>query len=139
VKHIRATVETDVQGEWICIGEQLNTHQSESLVRALTELCALELELGKKGHAGILRNMTSRAAFLPDDRHRIRWVYTPKPCSWLNQVEMWFAILTRRLLKRGNFKSTEQLKQRILAFIECFNQTHAKPFRWNYIGKPLLT
>ena len=139
VKHIRATVETDVQGEWIFICDQLNTHQSESLVRAITELCALELELGKTGHSGIWRNMTSRAAFLQDDSHRIRLVYTPKHCSWLNQVEMWFSIWTRRLLKRGNFKSTEQLKQRILAFIECFNQTHAKPFRWTYIGKPLLT
>jgi len=51
----------------------------------------------------------------------------------------WFGILSRRLLKRGSFTSTEVLNQRILAFIEFFNETLAKPFRWTYyIGKPLL-
>lgn len=97
VKQIRATVETDAQGEWIFICDPLNTHKSESLVRAIAELCALEPEWGNKGQSGILQNMTSRAAWLPDESHRIRLVYTPKPCSWLNQVEMWFSILTRHL------------------------------------------
>ncbi len=82
--------------------------------------------------------MTSRADFFQDETHRIRFVYTPKHCSWLNQVEIWFSILTRRLLKRGNFSSTEELKQRIFKFIDFFNETLAKPFRWTYIGKPLL-
>lgn len=136
--HLKATIETEPQGQWIFICDQLNTHQSESLVRMVAKACGMEVELGKKGQSGILPSMASRAAFLQDDRHRIRLVYTPKHCSWLNQVEMWFSILTRRLLKRGNFKSTQQLKQRILAFIEFFNQTLAKPFRWTYIGKPLL-
>ncbi|MDO9104064.1 MAG: transposase [Methylovulum sp.] len=82
--------------------------------------------------------MASRAEFLQDIGHRIRFVYPPKHCSWLNQVEIWFGILSRRLLKRGSFASTEILNQRILAFIEFFNETLAKPFRWTYIGKPLL-
>jgi hypothetical protein len=56
----------------------------------------------------------------------------------VEQVEIWFGILSRRLLKRGSFASTEALNQRILAFIEFFNQTLAKPFHWTYIGKPLL-
>jgi transposase len=67
--------------------------------------------------------------------HRIRFVYTPKHCSWLNRVAIWFGILSRRLLKRGEFKSTAELKERILKFIDFFNETLAKPFRWTYIGK----
>lgn len=137
VAHLGATIETDPQGEWIFICDQLNTHQSASLVTMIAKAGGIEADLGKKGQAGILRSMASRAAFLRDKNHRIRLVYTPH-CSWLNQVEIWFAILTKRLLKRGHFNSTEQLQQRILAFIEYFNQTLAKPFRWTYIGKPLL-
>lgn len=138
VSHIRATVETDPQGQWIFICDQLNTHKSEGLVKLVAQLCSIEDQLGQKGQSGILQSMDSRASFLGDESHRIRFVYTPKHCSWLNQVEIWFGILTRRLLKRGNFTSTEELKQRILAFIDFFNQTLAKPFRWTYIGKPLL-
>lgn len=138
VGHIRATVETDPDGEWVVIVDQLNTHKSASLVELVAELCQVEGELGVKGKSGILKDMASRAAFLQDNSHRIRLVYTPKHCSWLNQVEMWFGILTRRLLKRGNFSSKEELKRRLLTFIEFFNQTLAKPFRWTYIGKPLM-
>ncbi len=131
-------METDPQGQWVFICDQLNTHKSETLVKLVAQLCGIQEELGKKGKSGILENMASRAAFLENPSHRIRFVYTPKHCSWLNQVEMWFGILTRRLLKRGNFTSLEELKRRILAFIKFFNDTLAKPFRWTYIGKSLL-
>jgi transposase len=137
-EHIRTTVETDRKGEWIFVCDQLNTHKSATLVQLIARMCGITEELGTKGKSGILQSMDSRAKFLQDENHRIRLVYTPKHCSWLNQVEMWFGILTRRLLKRGNFTSTEQLKQRILSFIDFFNETLAKPFRWTYIGKPLL-
>jgi transposase len=102
-------------------------------------LCGIDDDLGRKGKSGILQNLITRGNFLQNQSHRIRFVYTPKHCSWLNQVEIWFSILSRRLLKRGNFTSTEDLKQRILSFIEFFNQHLAKPFRWTYIGKPLLS
>jgi len=138
VAHIAATVDTDPQGQWIFVCDQLNTHQSASLVTFVAQHCGIDTELGRKGKTGILASMPSRAAFLQDPSHRIRFVYTPKHCSWLNQVEIWFGILTRRLLKRGRFASTEELKQRILDFIEFFNKTLAKPFRWTYIGKPLM-
>jgi transposase len=69
--------------------------------------------------------------------HRIRLLYTPKHTSWLNQIEMWFSILVRRLLKRGNFTSVEDLRERIFAFINYFNRTMAKPFKWTYTGRPL--
>ena len=138
VTHIRRTVETDPQGRWIFILDQLNTHQSAGLVEFVAQHCDLDVDLGRKEKEGILKSMASRAAFLQDPAHRLRFVYTPKHCSWLNQVEIWFAILTRRLLKRGRFASTDELKQRILDFIDFFNQTLAKPFRWTYIGKPLM-
>lgn len=138
VEHIRATVATDPEAEWVFIVDQLNTHQSAGLVRLIAELCGVEQDLGIKGQSGLLKDMASRATFLQDTRHRVRFVYTPKHCSWLNQIEIWFGTLTRRLLKRGHFSSQEELKRRILAFIRFFNETLAKPFRWTYIGKPLM-
>lgn len=138
VDHIRATVDTDPAAPWVFIVDQLNTHKSAGLVRLIAELCGVTEDLGVKGESGILKDMDSRAYFLQDARHRISLVYTPKHCSWLNQIEIWFGILVRRLLKRGNFVSKDELKLRILAFIEVFNQTLAKPFRWTYIGKPLM-
>lgn len=138
VEHIENTIKTDPEGQWIFVSDQLNTHKSASLVEAIAKACGIEEDLGVKGKSGILKSMATRADFLTDKSHRIRFVYTPKHCSWLNQVEIWFGTLTRRLLKRGNFSSTEELKRRILAFIEYFNETLAKPYRWTYIGKPLL-
>lgn len=137
-EHIATTIDTDPQGTWIFIVDQLNTHQSASLVELVAQRCGIETDLGIKGKEGILKSMASRAAFLQEPTHRIRFVYTPKHCSWLNQVEIWFGILTRRLLKRGRFSSKEELKERILEFIKFFNKTLAKPFRWTYIGKPLM-
>jgi transposase len=138
VSHIRTTVETDPEAKWVFIVDQLNTHKSAGLVKLVAELCRVEEDLGVKGQSGILKDMDSRAAFLQDVQHRIRLVYTPKHCSWLNQIEIWFGTLARRLLKRGTFSSKEELKQRILAFIKYFNETLARPFRWTYIGKPLM-
>ena len=136
--HLQQTVNNDPNGKWIFISDQLNTHKSASLVEWIAKECGIEEDLGVKGKSGILENMTTRAKFLQDENHRIRFVYTPKHCSWLNQVEIWFGILSRRLLKRGEFKSTAELKERILKFIDFFNETLAKPFRWTYIGKPLM-
>ena len=121
---------------WLFITDQLNTHQSESLVQLVAERCRISEDLGAKGTRGILQSLTSRAAFLSDPTHRIQFVYVPKHTSWLNQVEMWFSILVRRVIKRGNFPSRDALRERILAFIAYFNQT-AKPFRWTYTGRPL--
>jgi transposase len=135
--HIEQTIASDPEAEWVFVADQLNTHKSESLVRLVAKHCEIEDDLGIKGKSGILKSMKTRAAFLQDSSHRIRFVYTPKRASWLNQIEIWFSILVRRLLKRASFSSTEDLRQRILAFIEYFNKTLAKPFKWTYTGRTL--
>jgi transposase len=135
--HIAQTVATDLQGKWIFITDNLNIHQSASLVSFVAEQCETRTDLGEKGKRGILTSMETRADFLRDPSHRIRFVYTPKHSSWLNQVEIWFSILVRRLLKRSSFTSIDDLCQRILAFIDYYNRTMAKVFRWTYAGRPL--
>ena len=64
--------------------------------------------------------------------------YTPKHCSWLNQIEIWLSILVRKLLMRGSFTSVDDLKAKVLDFIAYYNRTMAKPFKWTYQGKPLV-
>lgn len=137
VAHVARTIASDSTGHWIFVVDQLNTHQSESLVRLVAQQCLLTDDLGVKGQCGILRAKETRVAFLQDPSHRIRFVYTPRHASWLNQVELWFSILVRRLLKRESFTSQEDLKRKILRFITYFNRTMAKPFRWTYQGTPL--
>jgi len=136
-QHIARTITTDPHAEWIFVVDQLNTHKSETLVSLVAAECELEIDLGIKGKSGILQSMATRMAFLNDPTHRIRFVYVPKHSSWLNQIEIWFSILARRLLKRASFTSTEDLKQRLLDFIAYFNQVMAKPFKWTYTGRPL--
>lgn len=134
--HIANTIETDPEAGWIFIVDQLNTHKSASLVRLVAACCNLDIDLGLKRESGILASMETRAAFLRDPDHRIRFVYIPKHTSWLNQIECWFSILVRRLIKRGNFTSTDDLRQQILDFITYFNRTMAKPFKWKFEGYP---
>lgn len=137
--HIAGSIVTDPDAGWVFVTDGLNTHQSEVLVKLVAKECGIELELDDKGSIRNMKAMASRRAFLADPTHRIRFVYTPKHCSWLNQVELWFSILTSRLLKRGSFESVDDLKERILEFIEYFNKTLAKPFKWTYKGRPLQT
>jgi len=140
--HVMSTVarEPDVR-RWHFVVDNLDTHRSETLVRMVAKASGLEemgIELGEKGKHGILHNRQSRAAFLSDPTHKIVFHYTPKHSSWLNQIEIWLSILVRKLLRRGSFRSVEDLEAKVLEFIEYYNRTMAKPFAWTYRGKALV-
>jgi hypothetical protein len=141
LQHISGVVSLFPKGRHIFITDNLNTHLSESLVKFVANIEGIEEStLGKKGKCGILKSMSSRSAFLTDTNHQIVFVYTPKHCSWLNQIECWFGIITRRLLnKRASFRSIEDLEQKIWGFINFYNQFLKKPFKWNFSGKLLKT
>ncbi len=133
-ENIDAIVATDPESGWIFVLDHLNTHVSATLVYLIALLCDIPFEgLGEKGKSGVLKNKESRKRFLEDERHRIRFVYTPKPCSWLNQIENWFSGLGRRVLNRGSFVSVDDLNATILSYINFYNLT-AKPMDWKYDG-----
>lgn len=133
VAHITQTVNTAAKASWLFLCDQLNTHKSESLVRYVAQSIGDTQYLGEKGKTGILKNMTTRQAYLSDPEHRIRFLYTPKHCSWLNSVEVWFSILTTHVLKRGNFTSIADLQQKLMRYITYYNEHLAKAWNWSAI------
>ena len=118
------------QHHFIC--DNLNTHKSESLVLRVAAIAGDEQDLGIKGRSGILKSVASRERYLTDPSHEIVFHYTPKHASWINQIEVWFSILARKLLRWISVKSVDQLNAKILEFIDYYNRTMAKPFRWRH-------
>lgn len=137
LEFIQTTVGIDPDKSWWFIVDQLNTHMSESLVRWVAKQIGYRGELGKKGQSGILKNMATRKQFLEDESHRIRFLYTPKHCSWLNQIEIWFNQLGLQVITHGNFPSRQNLESKITAYIDYYNRCLARPCNWKYTGDKL--
>jgi transposase len=135
VAHVRRLVDSDPGvRRWHIVVDNLNIHQSASLVRYVAELSGRREELGVKGKSGILANQRTRAAFLSDPSHAVVFHYTPTHASWMNQIEIWLSILAKKVLKWGDFTSVADLKAKVLAFITYSNERLAKPFKWTYTG-----
>lgn len=145
---IRYVVEEDTEPlrRFVFTADQLNTHKSETLVRLVAQLKGdTTTELGIKGKSGVLQSMESRMAYLeqvsdqtsqssPQPR-RVRFLFTPKHCSWLNPIEGWFSGLSRRVIQLGNFTGTEDLADKILAYVDYFNEQLAQLINWSIITK----
>jgi transposase len=137
VQHIAQTIQQDPEARYVFVVDNLNIHQSAGLVRLVARLCGIKEDLGKKGVRGVLQSQKSRQVFLAELSHRIRFVYLPKHTSWLNQIEVIFGVVMRKVIRRGNFTSVEDLRSKLLAFLTYFNDVFAKPFQWTYTGRPL--
>lgn len=139
--HIAQTIATDPDAEWLFVLDNLNTHYGEPIVRLIANLLGMDEDtLGdKRKRKGILGSAKSRREFLSDSTHPIRFVFIPKHSSWLNQIEVIFGIISRRVMRHGSFTSKQDLKQKLSSFINYFNETFAKPFNWTYSGKATKT
>ncbi|MBL4561376.1 MAG: transposase [Labilibaculum sp.] len=134
LRHIQDIVASEPEKEHIIICDQLNTHKSESLVRWVAEKIKHTYDLGSKGKTGILKSQKTRMQFLEMESHKIRFLYTPKHCSWMNQVENWFAKLQRMVINKGEFPSVKDLEEKISSFIEYYSNHLAKPMKWKFKG-----
>jgi transposase len=136
--HIEQTMAVDPNASWVFVADNLNIHCSETLVQVVAKACEISEPLGKKGVCGVLKSVASRQAFLSSPSHRVRFVYTPKHSSWLNQIETVFGVIMRKVIRRGSFTSVNDLRYKLVNFIAYFNRVFAHPFRWTYTGRPLM-
>jgi hypothetical protein len=118
------------QYDWVV--DHLNTHWSLAVCRLVAQLC--EMPYVPKA----LRRGVQRRAFLSDPSHKHVFHFTPTHGSWLNQVELWFGVLARRFLKRGDFCSVTDFEARLYDYLDVYNTHHAHPYRWTYTGQPLV-
>ena len=139
LKHVQDIVASEPEKEHIIICDQLNTHKSESLVIWVAQKNGYPCDLGVKGKFGILKSQKTRMEFLETKTHKIRFLYTPKHCSWMNQVENWFAKLQRMVINKGEFPSVNDLEEKITKFIEYYSNYLAKPMKWKFKGYSINT
>jgi DDE superfamily endonuclease len=116
--------------DWVV--DNLNTHWSLEVCRLVAQWCAVPFIPTD------LQRGVQRRAFLCDPTHKHVFHFTPKHGSWLNQVELWFSVLARRFLKRGDYNSAQDFDTRLSDYLEVYNTHHAHPYRWTYTGQPLV-
>ena len=115
--------------DWIV--DNLNTHMSLELCEAVAYLCGLPWQPKQ------WQTMEQRRAWLSNPEHKHVFHYLPVHGSWLSQVEMWFSVLARQFLRRGDFSSIKEFEDRLFQYMEEYNQEKAHPYRWTYTGEPL--
>jgi hypothetical protein len=111
--------------------DNLNTHYHEQTCQVIAEACRCP--------TADLSTVESRRRFLTDPDKRVVFHFTPSHASWLNQIEIWFSLLTAKVIRRGDFTSVEDLQDKIIAFIRYYNKHLAKPYQWTFTGKPLAS
>ncbi len=116
--------------DWVV--DNLNTHWSLAVCRLVAQWCKVPF-VPKD-----LRRGVQRRVFLSDPRHQHVCHFTPKHGSWLHQVELWFRVLARQFLKRGDFCSAQDFETRLGDSLEGYNTHRAHPYRWTYTGQPLV-
>jgi hypothetical protein len=133
VAHLRHVVQQfpgKKRYDWVV--DNLNTHWSLEVCRLVSEWCGVPLVEEDLGTG------PQRRAFLSDPSHSHVFHFTPIHGSWLNQVELFFSVLARRFLRRGDFTSAEEFALRLEAWLTGYKDHHAHPYRWTYTGTPLV-
>lgn len=133
VQHLRHVVAHYPQQsgyDWVV--DNLNTHWSLEVCRQVAQWEGLDLNEKE------LATGKQRRAWLSDPGHRHVFHFTPIHGSWLNQVELFFSVLSRKLLRRGDFASAEAFEARVGQWLDRYNQEQAHPYRWTYTGEPLV-
>ena len=130
LRHARAQFPDMQRYDWVM--DNLNTHWSLDVCQLFAEWSDLPFD------PKALRRGPARREFLTDPSHKHVIHFTPKHGSWLNQVELWFGVLQRRFLQRGEFASATEFEQRLTAYLEDYNTNFAHPYRWTFTGQPLV-